>query len=231
MGSTRRASSSPASAAMLSKIACGAVIVASADALKLPSMPTGRSNIKAVAASATDFAYGLPGVTAPFGEFDPLNLLEGKTKGEVYKWREAELAHGRVGMLASLGFLVQEEFHPLFGGGIDGAGIDSIPQIPAAFWALLPILIGMTETLRAQIGWNDPRLNPDNFMTLREGYEPGDLRFDPLKLKPTDPEELRTMQNRELNHGRLAMIAAAGFLAQETVNHEPWLQNWHEMFG
>jgi len=217
---------------MLSKIACGAVIVASADALKIPSMPTGRSNIKAVAASrSSEFAYGLPGVTAPFGEFDPLNLLEGKSKGEVYKWREAELAHGRVGMIASLGFLVQESFHPLFGGQIEGAAIDSIPEISPVFWALLPVLIGMAETLRAQIGWNDPRLNPDNFMTLRDGYEPGNLRFDPLNLKPTDPEELKTMQNRELNHGRLAMIAAAGFLAQETVNHEPWLQNWHEMFG
>merc|ERR1711966_362781 len=87
---------------MLSKIACGAVIVASADALKIPSMPTGRSNIKAVATSrSSEFAYGLPGVTASFGEFDPLNLLEGKSKGEVYKWREAELAHGRVALIPS----------------------------------------------------------------------------------------------------------------------------------
>ena len=30
------------------------------------------------------------------------------------RWREAELTHGRVGMLASAGFLVQENFHPLF---------------------------------------------------------------------------------------------------------------------
>lgn len=41
------------------------------------------------------------------GNFDPLNLLEGKSKNEVYRWREAEITHSRVGMLASAGFLVQ----------------------------------------------------------------------------------------------------------------------------
>jgi len=202
------------------------------NALRLPTpASTGKnSKIKAVAASSSEFAYGLPGALAPMGEFDPLNLLEGKSKEEVYRWREAELAHGRVAMIASLGFLVQESFHPLFGGKIDGAAIDSIPEIPPVFWAVLPIVIGMCETLRAQIGWASPS-DPDNFMKLRPSYYPGDLKFDPLGLKPTDPEEMIAMQNRELNHGRLAMFAAAGFLAQETVNHEPWLQNWHEMFG
>jgi len=44
---------------------------------------------------------------------------------------------------------------------------------------------------------------------------PGDLGFDPLGLKPTDPVEFKAMQNKELNNGRLAMIAAAGMIAQE----------------
>jgi hypothetical protein len=30
------------------------------------------------------------------------------------------------------------------------------------------------------------------------------------------------MQEKELSNGRLAMIAAAGFLAQETVTQLPW---------
>ena len=34
-------------------------------------------------------------------------------------YREVELKHGRVAMLASLGFLVGEQFHPLFGGDIN----------------------------------------------------------------------------------------------------------------
>ena len=35
------------------------------------------------------------------GEFDPAGFMEGKDKLEVYRLREAELAHGRVSMPAS----------------------------------------------------------------------------------------------------------------------------------
>merc|ERR1712164_81867 len=45
----------------------------------------------------------------------------------------------------------------------------------------------------------------------------GDLGFDPLGFKPEDPAEFRLMQEKELSHCRLAMIAAVGFLAQEGV--------------
>jgi hypothetical protein len=47
------------------------------------------------------------------------------------------------------------------------------------------------------------------------GYTPGDIGLAPPGLKPTDPEELRLMQTKELQNGRLAMLAAAGFMAQE----------------
>lgn len=53
---------------------------------------------------------------------------------------------------------------------------------------------------------------------LREDYYPGDLGFDPLGLMPEDAEELKIMQTKELQNGRLAMLAAAGFLAQELVD-------------
>jgi hypothetical protein len=35
---------------------------------------------------------------------------------------------------------------------------------------------------------------------------------------PEDPEEFDIMQTKELQNGRLAMLAAAGFLAQEAVD-------------
>ena len=59
---------------------------------------------------------------------------------------------------------------------------------------------------------------------LNEDYYPGDVGFDPLGLKPTDPAEFAEMQTKELQNGRLAMLAAAGFLAQELVNHKPILE-------
>merc|ERR1712106_1021607 len=45
----------------------------------------------------------------------------------------------------------------------------------------------------------------------------GDLGFDPMGLKPTDPKEFAEMQTKELNNGRLAMIAIAGMVVQEGV--------------
>ena len=53
---------------------------------------------------------------------------------------------------------------------------------------------------------------------LKEDYSPGDLGFDPLGLKPKTEAELMTMQTKELNNGRLAMIGIAGMLVQELVN-------------
>lgn len=64
---------------------------------------------------------GMPGITGPLDFFDPLGYseAEGVTEGKIRFYREAELKHGRVAMLAALGFLVGEQFHPLFGGNVD----------------------------------------------------------------------------------------------------------------
>jgi len=127
-------------------------------------------------------------------------------------------------MLASLGFLVQESYHPLFGGRIEGPAINQIPQIPTPLWFILTLAIGIAEASRIQIGWANPYEGMDNVQRLKPGYNPGDVGFDPLGIRPEDPDELRTMQERELSHGRLAMIASAIFIGQETLYQKPWLE-------
>ena len=47
---------------------------------------------------------------------------------------------------------------------------------------------------------------------------PGTSGFDPLGLKPSDPAGFKIMQAKDLQNGRLAMLAAAGFMAQELVD-------------
>jgi len=174
-------------------------------------------------AQDTDFCYGLPGNIAPAGNFDPAQILEGKTKGDVYRLREAEITHGRVGMLAAAGFLVQEGFHPLFSGD-GGPAIEQIPNLPPWIWFIMTLGVGIAEASRIQIGWANPYEKMENVQALKEEYYPGDLKFDPLGLAPEDPAEFRIMQEKELSHGRLAMLAAAGFLAQETVTGTTWSQ-------
>lgn len=41
-------------------------------------------------------------------------------------------------------------------------------------------------------------------------------------LQPDDEEELKVMQTKELNNGRLAMIAIAGFALQEVSGYNGW---------
>ena len=46
----------------------------------------------------------------------------------------------------------------------------------------------------------------------------GDIGFDPLGLKPDNFEDFSAMSTKELQNGRLAMLAVAGIVAQELVN-------------
>jgi hypothetical protein len=173
-----------------------------------------------------EFAYGLPGNFNALGggelNWDPAGFLEGKSELEVNRYREAELTHGRVGMLASLGFLVQEKFHPLFSGD-GGPAIDQIPQLPVWLWFVMGGGIAAAEAYRINIAFREldgEKLKAET--ALRPGYVPGQIGFDPLGLAPEDPAEFREMQEKELAHARLAMIAAAGFLAQEAVTKATW---------
>ena len=53
------------------------------------------------------------------------------------------------------------------------------------------------------------------FWTLKDDRVPGDFGWDPMDMYPTDPAGRVEMQTKELNNGRVAMIAIAGMVAQE----------------
>ena len=80
---------------------------------------------------------------------------------------------------------------------------------------------------RAQVAFVSPAdLGPDEAGKMRDDHFPGDVGFDPLGLKPEDPEEFEMMVTKELQNGRLAMLAAAGFLAQEAVDGKGILEHF-----
>lgn len=178
-----------------------------------------------------DYAKQMGGVTQPFPNiFDPLNFLgsAGSSNNpirDLRRWRESEVTHGRVCMLAALGFVAQEQLintnirpFPF----VKGPAINHFQQVEsqgAIFWVPLLLAIGIAESYRVAIGWNDP--TSSQFYSLRDDYEPGNLGFDPLGLLPDDPKEASDMKSKELNNGRLAMIAVAGFVAQELRDGQP----------
>ena len=173
-------------------------------------------------------AKDMPGVTAPFGYFDPLGFAKDLSPSELMLRRESELAHGRVAMVGALGFLVQESFHPLFS-EVDGPAISHLKQLTYSSngqlaFAVMGMAIGFAELARARYGWVAPKDLVEGGSRLQEGYIPGDLGFDPLGMKPTNSADYLSMQAKELNNGRLAMIAVAGMVGQE-------LATQHGLFG
>ncbi|KAL7524541.1 hypothetical protein ACHAWF_000990 [Thalassiosira exigua] len=164
----------------------------------------------------------IPGALPPVGIFDPLGFAAKADEATMKKYREAELTHGRVAMLASVGFLVGEAVESktfLFNGEVTGPAITHLAQVNPFFWLILGVGIAKAEVTRAEIGWVEPKNVPyDQPGQLREEYVPGNLGFDPLGLKPADEAEFATMQTKELQNGRLAMLAAAGFMAQELAD-------------
>ena len=213
------------------------------------------------------FAKSLPGITGPLDFFDPMGFCsqEGVTEGKIRFYREVELKHCRVAMLAALGFPLAEQFHPLFGGNVDVPSYVAFQATPLqTFWGAVVFaraagdLLGLHLPEPGRLAAVDhqprpqarrPRLRPE---CVSRAPRPSDrvgppstlraprparpllcptlvLTLSPLfcgwraclrravGLKPTNEAELKEMQNKELNNGRLAMIAIAGMVTQELV--------------
>ena len=174
------------------------------------------------------FAESLPGITGPLGFFDPLGFCtsgdEKVSEAKIRFYREVELKHARVAMLAAVGFPLAEQFHPLFATD-DAPSFMAFQQTPLqTFWPVVVGVIAIAEVFSVFTFQNPASYvngEPAEPWTMRLDHQAGDLGFDPMGLKPTDPKELAEMQTKELNNGRLAMLACAGIVAQELVTGSP----------
>lgn len=170
----------------------------------------------------------LPGVSEPLGYFDPLGFCAGDaSEGRIRFLREVELKHGRVAMLAAIGFALGEQFHPLFGGNIDVPSYIAFQETPLqSFWQTVIFAIGAVElfsvaTFKSPIAimWRDGKrqVYPELWQLSSDAWSGPYTTFDPLGLAPSDPAALKEIQTKELNNGRAAMVGVAGMVAQELV--------------
>merc|ERR1719168_582478 len=156
----------------------------------------------------------MAGITEPLGFWDPAGFSE---NGNVAAYRRAEIKHGRVCMQASLGIIVADLFHPIFDAWGDGEFVSATashftPTASQNFWPAFWLMTTFHEVTTSLSDYD----GKDELFAIGPYW-------DPLGLKPEDPEALREMENKELNNGRLAMFAAAGAIVQELISGKPVL--------
>ncbi len=224
---------------MFAKSIILSALVASASAFNSPlnsfSMPSFNKNpksaVKPKGNGLPDFWNEKVGVTAPAGFFDPLQLSKDQDAATLVKFREAELKHGRIAMMATLGFLVSEVWHPMLASTINLDAIyawQEMERYEEAPLVMIVILIAAAEGAVASKKWQNVDLTSkgsyeatkDGLFKMQSDTVPGDYNWDPLNLLPEDSEGRLERMNQELNHGRLAMLAIAGFVVQEKITSQ-----------
>lgn len=144
------------------------------------------------------------GITAPVGFFDPLGFSVGKSDETMLYYREAELKNGRVAMAACLGwFITSAGVHPAFDSSLSSDPLEAARQLPFVAWLQFILGCGAVEWLTEQI-------------KKRPGYVAGDVLGAAYWVDNSD-EGWVEYQNKELNNGRLAMLAFAGIYTQDVL--------------
>ena len=147
---------------------------------------------------------GTVGVCLPLSDkFDPLNLSS--TDAKLDRYTQVEIKHGRVAMIATMGYIMPEIFR-FPGCEAFQHGLGAFESIPIEGWVQLVALVGAHEVL----------------VKPREGgMGPSDFGLGTELLDGIDEEELERKQTSERNNGRLAMIAIMGMMVQDGMFGEP----------
>lgn len=176
--------------------------------------------------------------------WDPLGL--GKPD-VLIAYREAELKHARLAMLAAVGWPLQEIFHPILvdllradgAAGVRDVLAESAGKSPSLLnggleqWEVAPAL-AIAVLTGSILELKDLRAREANGLKFNEFEQdrvPGDFAYDPLNIIGSLPmEEKFAFQEKELLNGRLAMIAVVCYVASEFVFDIPVIRFTPDLF-
>jgi len=148
--------------------------------------------------------------------FDPLGFA--KSSEELLNYREAEIKHARLAMLAAAGWPLSEVFDQKLASALGMTPVvDAVDRVPSilngGLGKVSPIYWLVCVGAAAAIDVYGISKSTSN----SKEYQPGDLGFDPLGVFPKDAEGQKWMRLAEIKNGRLAMIAITAFAIQEAV--------------
>jgi light-harvesting complex I chlorophyll a/b binding protein 4 len=145
-------------------------------------------------------------------EFDPLGFSDWFDM----KWmRESEIKHGRVSMLATVGFVMQQ-FWTLPGMTPVPNSVDAPTVVGISAMMQVVLWVGVLEF------WTNKGSVTMENMFEDKSRVPGEFGFDPMGwMKGKSKEEVDTMKLRELKNGRLAMLAIGGMIHHNWITDSP----------
>jgi len=153
------------------------------------------------------------GAMAPLGMFDPLGLIEDGNKEKFDSLRLYELTHGRVSMLAVVGYLVTAA-------GVRFPGAGNVPSGLKAFDYLLASKNGQNILLQMLAFFAIASIvNRDAEWLDNEAEHVGDFRNGSLDFgwDKFDDETKLKKRTIELNNGRAAMMGIWGLVVHEMM--------------
>merc|ERR1719266_2699849 len=153
------------------------------------------------------------GVQEPVGFFDPLGLSADGDSATFLRRRETEIKHGRVCMLATMGYITPEltgkfpgMLSPSQGLTFDSIpnGLGAISKVPGLGWGQIVLYCAAVEAAGAN----------------NRGDAPGDFGWK--LITSDDPEVKNKKLAAEIANGRLAMMAIIGMFFQDGLTGSAW---------
>jgi len=153
------------------------------------------------------------GVQAPVGFWDPVGFASDGDVENFTRRRETEIKHGRISMLATMGYITPEITGKIPGflspsKGLSFSdvpnGLGALSKVPSLGWAQIVAYCAFCEIS----GGNN------------RSEAPGDFGWK--LLTSADPEEKNKKLAAELANGRLAMMAIIGMFFQDGLTGSAW---------
>merc|ERR1711972_484664 len=155
------------------------------------------------------------GVQEPVGFWDPLGFAADGDEAAFKRRRSVEIKHGRICMLATMGYITPEitgklpgYLSPSTGLKFEDIpnGLGAVSKVPGAGWAQIVAYMGYCEFSG---GFDDYKTG-----------SPGVYGFKALTA--SDPEEKTKKLAAEIANGRLAMVAIIGMFFQDGLTGSAW---------
>jgi len=155
--------------------------------------------------------------TTPMASFFDSKTPASQTMTDVQWLREAELTHGRIAQLATLGFIWPSVFGTLPGNewtGVDAYSyknpIEELQHVPGEAVGQLILVFSLIEFRRVSLIKRQGAQRMPGDLQLGQGPGP---RINPFNLDYTK-EEFFEKQVQEIKHCRLAMLGVFGLFCQ-----------------